>query len=53
MTQIEPLDRTHAECLAARDAIRAHVTQIRTGIAAWEPAPFPMDPNTRQNGNRK
>ena len=28
-----PLDRTHAECLAARDAIRAHVAQIRTELS--------------------
>lgn len=45
MTQIEPLDRTHAECLAARDAIRAHVATIRTQISTWQPKPCP--PPTR------
>ena len=49
----DPIDRTHHECLTARDQIRRHVATIRTQIAAWEPAPLPTDRNTRQNGNRK
>ena len=50
MTRLaEPIDALHAECLAQRDAIRAQVAQIRTGIATWEPQPFPTDQNTRPN----
>lgn len=49
----DPIDRTHRECLEARDAIRRHTATIRTRIAAWQPQPFPTDQNTRPNGERK
>lgn len=53
MTQIEPLDRTHADCLATRDAIRRHVATIRAQIAAWEPQPCPPPTNTAHSWSKR
>jgi hypothetical protein len=51
MTPNEPIDRTHADCLRARDEINAHAHAIRLGIHAWQPKPYEPDPDTTQNGN--
>lgn len=53
MTLIEPIDRTHRECLAARDAIHAHAHRIRLWIHAWEPRPCPPLPTTTETRNHK
>ena len=35
-----PIDRTHAESLAAIAAIRRQVTELRAAAAAWTPRPY-------------
>lgn len=53
MTLIEPVDAIHADCLAERDAIRRQVATIRTGIAAWQPAPCPPPTHTAHTWSTK
>jgi hypothetical protein len=50
---LEPIDRTHADCLAARDQINTQAHRIRLAIHAWEPQPCPPPPPTTRTGERK
>ena len=40
MTELEPIDRTHAEALVARDSIRRRVQQLKDQAAVWQPGPM-------------
>lgn len=37
----EPIDQLHADCLAARDTIRAQFLALHSFVARWQPRPYP------------
>lgn len=41
MTPTDPVDRTHADSVAAVAAIRAEVARLRQGVAVWVPHKIP------------
>ena len=53
MMLAEPIDPIHADCLAARDDIRAHVARIRRWIDAWQPRPYQPTQSHPESRNPK
>lgn len=40
MDAVDPIDSTHARCLDAREAVRAHIKVLQLRASAWKPRPF-------------
>lgn len=41
MTELEPIDETHRQCLETRRQIRQHVMLLKSRAASWQPGPCP------------